>query len=60
MEDYYAGGVPEDVDIFIMPMACTEDQQKEIMTEVADMCIERGYIFCLRIHNTVYSNAIGK
>lgn len=60
MEDYYAGGVPEDVGVFIMPMACTEDQQKEIMMKVADMCIERGHIYCHRIHNTVYANAIGK
>lgn len=60
MDDYYKGGIPEDVDVFIMPMACTEGQQQDIMMRVADMCIERGYIYCHRVHNTVYENAIGK
>lgn len=60
MEDYYKVGIPRDVGVYIMPMACTSEQQQEIMTKVADMCIERGYIYCHRIHNTVYSNAIGK
>jgi organic radical activating enzyme len=60
MELYYAAGIPRDVDVFIMPMCCTEDQQRPIMMAVADKCLERGYIYCHRIHNTVYENAIGK
>lgn len=60
MECYYDAGISEEVDVFIMPVACTEEQQKKIMQRVADMCIEREYIYCHRIHNTVYDNAIGK
>jgi 6-pyruvoyltetrahydropterin 2'-reductase len=60
MEEYHAGGVSKDAKVYIMPVCCTEDQQKEIMQAVADKCIERGYIYCHRIHNTVYENAIGK
>lgn len=60
MNDYYAGGIPENSRVLVMPMSCTEDQQINIMEAVADKCIERGYIFCLRVHNVVYANAIGK
>lgn len=60
MNDYHQGGIPADSPVLIMPMSCTEEQQQEIMMAVADECIQRGYVYCHRIHNTVYSNAIGK
>jgi 7-carboxy-7-deazaguanine synthase len=60
MEDYYAAGVPRSVGVYIMPMSCTEEQQQQIMLAVADMCIEKGYIYCHRVHNTVYRNEIGR
>ncbi len=60
MEEYWAGGVPRENNVYIMPMACTEEQQENIAAQVADMCIERGYIYCHRVHNSVYNNAIGK
>lgn len=60
MEEYYDVGIPKDVNVYVMPMACTEEQQRTIMRTVADKCIEEGYIYCHRIHNTVYENAIGK
>lgn len=59
MNDYYQGGITKDADIYIMPMSCTEDQQKEIMVGVAEMCIDRAWIYCHRIHNTVFDNKIG-
>ena len=60
MEEYWAAGVPRENNIYIMPMACTEEQQENIAAQVADMCIDRGYIYCHRVHNSVYNNAIGK
>ena len=62
MNDYYAAGIPEeDSDqIYIMPMSCTEEQQAEIMVGIAEKCIDRGWVFCLRVHNVLYANAIGK
>lgn len=60
MAAYYEAGVPEFVEIYIMPVACTEEQQQEIAAQVADMCIDHGFIYCHRVHNSVYKNAIGK
>ena len=60
MVKYAQAGIPTDVPVLIMPMSCTEDQQKQIMRNVADECIMRGFVYCHRVHNTVYENAIGK
>lgn len=60
MDKYFEGGIDKNTEVYIMPMACTEIQQKIIQQFVADTCIERGFIYCHRIHNTVYDNAIGK
>lgn len=60
MQDYWDGGVPKQHNVYIMPVSCTEEQQRQIMTQVADECLLRGMIYCHRVHNTVYDNAIGK
>jgi organic radical activating enzyme len=60
MADYHDGGTPLNAPVLIMPMSCTEQQQQQIMMSVADECIQRGYVYCHRVHNTVYQNAIGK
>jgi organic radical activating enzyme len=60
MEEYYAAGIPRTVDVLIMPESCTEEQQINIAADVADMCIDKGYVYCHRVHNSVYANAIGK
>lgn len=60
MDEYHLGGISKSVPVYIMPVACTEEQQLNIAADVADMCIQRGYIYCHRVHNTVYANAIGK
>lgn len=60
MQQYWDAGIPKTHNIFVMPECCTEEQQVSVMTEVADMCIENGVIYCHRIHNTVYANAIDK
>lgn len=61
MQEYYDAGIPiENSEVWVMPMACTDDQQKEIAVAVAEQCLERGYLFSFRIQNALYSNAIGK
>lgn len=60
MDMYYDAGIRRDVPVYIMPASCTERQQQQIMQIVADKCIQNGYIYCHRVHNTVYENAIGK
>ncbi|AJQ93075.1 hypothetical protein [Gynuella sunshinyii] len=60
MEQYYRAGIPRNVEVYIMPMACTEQQQKKVMQDVAMKCLEYGFIYCHRIQNTVFENAIGK
>ena len=57
MAQYEAVGIHAPV--YIMPMACTEEQQDEISAKVAHMCVDRGYIYCHRIHNSVFGNEIG-
>lgn len=59
MNAYYAAGVPKNSDVYIMPVACTEEQQQEISAKVAHMCIMNGYIYCHRIQNSVFGNGVG-
>lgn len=59
MNAYYEGGIPRDVEVYIMPTACIEEQQQEIAAKVAQMCIDRGYIYCHRIQNSVFGNGVG-
>ena len=59
MEVYYQAGIPRSTDVYIMPVACTEEQQQEISAKVAGMCIDKGYIYCHRIQNSVFGNGVG-
>lgn len=59
MEEYYLAGVPRHTDVYIMPMACTEEQQQEVAAKVAHMCMDKGYIYCHRIQNSVFGNGVG-
>lgn len=59
MEEYYAADIPRDTPVYVMPIACTEQQQQEIAAKVAGMCIDRGYIYCHRIQNSVFGNGVG-
>lgn len=60
MVKYHDAGIPVSSEVWIMPMACTDDQQKLIAVNVAEMCLQRGYLFSFRIQNALYGNAIGK
>lgn len=59
MEEYYARGIPRTVEVYIMPVACTEEQQLDISSRVARMCMEHGYIYSHRIQNSVFGNGVG-
>ena len=59
VKTYTRAGVPPSIPVYIMPMCCVTDQQDNIAADVAAMCIDRGYIYCHRIHLDVFNNAIG-
>ena len=59
MNEYYAAGIPRNTPIYIMPMACTEEQQFSVAAKVAQQCIDRGYIYCHRLQNSIWGNTIG-
>jgi len=60
MHEYHTkGNVPYTTGVYIMPVACVEDQQQEISTAVALKCIETGYVYCHRVHLSTFGNAIG-
>lgn len=60
MSEYHQAGIAKDTEVWIMPVACTDVQQKQIAVDVAEQCLQRGYLFCYRIQNALYANAIGK
>lgn len=59
MNEYYAAGIRRNVEVYIMPVACLEEQQQAIAAKVATMCIDRGYIYCHRVQNSVFGNGVG-
>lgn len=59
MEIYYEAGLSRKTPIWIMPMACTHEQQQEIDTKVAQRCIQEGWLFSYRVQNAVFGNGVG-
>ena len=59
MQLYSANDSSANQKVYIMPVACTEAQQQSIAAGVAMKCIERGYIYCHRVHASVFGNTIG-
>ncbi len=59
MNEYYAAGVPRTVGVWIMPEACTQEQQQTIDQQVAKMCMDKGYMFCYRFQNAIWNNGVG-
>lgn len=59
MDEYHSVGCDHNVRVYIMPTACLEEQQQEIAAKVAGLCIDRGYIYCHRIQNSVFGNGVG-
>lgn len=59
MNAYYGGGIPRTAPIWIMPEACSQEQQQMIDKQVANMCMDRGYMFCYRFQNALWGNGVG-
>lgn len=59
MDAYYEGGIARNAPIWVMPAACTQEQQQAITQAVAKKCIENGWSFCLRAQNTIWGNGVG-
>jgi organic radical activating enzyme len=45
--------------VYIMPVGATEEQQDDVQANVALKCMDRGYIFCPRIHVHTFGNVCG-
>jgi organic radical activating enzyme len=58
MNEYYAAGLPRRL-VYLMPEACTTEQQENIANKVADMCMQYGYIFSIRLQSILWGNEIG-
>jgi len=59
MKEYHNAGIPKNTKVYVMPVACTSFQQEENATQIANMCMERGYIFCIRLQNILWGNEVG-
>lgn len=59
MEIYYDGGLSRKTPIWIMPAACTQEQQAEISRSVARRCMAEGWLYSHRVQNDLWGNGIG-
>lgn len=59
MTIYHDAGLPIDVPIWIMPQACTEEQQREISKQVARRCMQEGWLYSHRVQNDLWGNGVG-
>lgn len=59
MDEYHRAGVPGDSSVYVMPSACTTEQQDRTAANIAHKCMYHGYIYCHRIQNSVFGNLIG-
>lgn len=59
MTCYYDAGVSQHIEVGLMPEAATAEQQLQVMQHVANICINQGYRFVLRLQNILWGNAIG-
>lgn len=59
MQIYYDAGLPRNTPIWIMPQACTEEQQREISKSVARRCMAEGWLYSHRVQNDLWGNGVG-
>ncbi len=59
MVAYYEGGIPEDTEIWLMPVGGILEQQQKIDRAVTERCIERGWNVSWRAHIYVFGNELG-
>jgi 7-carboxy-7-deazaguanine synthase len=58
MNEYYDAGVPRNVAVSLMPEACTAEQQDKIAGTVAQLCMDYGYRFSIRLQSVLWQNAV--
>lgn len=59
MEIYYQAGLSRATPIWIMPQACTQEQQVEISRSVARRCMTEGWLYSHRVQNDLWGNGVG-
>jgi organic radical activating enzyme len=59
MNEYYAAGIPETVAVSLMPEACTAEQQDKIARDIAQLCMDYGYRFSIRLQSVLWKNLPG-
>lgn len=59
MSIYHQAGVHRNAPVWIMPQACTEEQQKEISQSVAKRCMKEGWLYSHRVQNDLWGNGVG-
>ncbi len=59
MNQYWDAGISRCTPVYLMPEACTVEQQNEIGLKVANVCIQRGFIYSHRLHLTLFGNTVG-
>jgi organic radical activating enzyme len=59
MNEYWNVGIPRNVEIWAMPMACSEEQQQAIAQKVANMCMDYGFLYSHRVQNSLWGNGTG-
>jgi organic radical activating enzyme len=55
----YANKIGPQNIVGVMPECCTAEQQNEVSAQVAEMCIQRGYIYVSRLQNYLWGNGVG-
>lgn len=59
MKAYHDAGISPNTPVYIMPVACQEENQQAIAQKVAERCMQLGYIYCHRVHLSTFGNTIG-
>lgn len=59
MNEYYEAGIPENTEIWIMPVGGLLEQQQEIDRKVTEMTLARGWNTSWRAHIYVFGNETG-
>ena len=59
MAEYYEGEVTKAPNVWIMPEACSEEQQQAIAQTVAKLCMHYGFLYSHRLQNSLWGNGVG-
>jgi 7-carboxy-7-deazaguanine synthase len=59
MLEYYNAGIRNNAPVWLMPAACTQEQQKLISKLVATRSMNEGYLYSHRIQNDLWDNIVG-